>query len=495
MFYKIKGSNNLAINKLGNLKAFSLAEEQKIGIPLSERFRYVDDDKVKLKLYDIEYTVERKWLYLYACIGLYMPDGFGQYVTRYRFREKYQGFDRKKKNMTKGENLSLVIIFSKPIYIATGLRLIAEYPDYAITEDKRLYNITEQRFISFGEYNNNSYIYARMKSTFSGEVVNRPLHVLAALTWIENEDYVKFPIVNHKDGDKRNWRVDNLEWTNHSGNINHAYENGLRSDNRNIKMYDSLKKKTYIFHSVTDAFRFIDAFPRANLNELFEERNGFYIAKDRYEFRYLDDKRDFALKKMTVKEARELDKSKIKTRTVYEAIRLKDKHSVIGTNTIMQKEIGLSESGVTGICRKKTIFEDKDGNDWIIREQTDEPLDLSVYKKVGNKRIPIRGINIKENRAYVFGSLRDAGRETKFDPITIRRMIDGNRTFDNWKFQYITKEEYIARNKYNKALKEREANKELNKIEKALNPKAEVVFKEDLESLLKEIELLFPLDV
>jgi len=51
------------------------------------------------------------------------------------------------------------------------------------------------------------------------------LHRLVADAFIENE-YDK-PVVNHKDGDKTNNKVENLEWVSHRENTNHAYSNGL----------------------------------------------------------------------------------------------------------------------------------------------------------------------------------------------------------------------------------------------------------------------------
>ena len=152
--------------------------------------------------------------------------------------------------------------------------------------------------------------------------------MIAALTWIPNDDYVKFPIVNHIDGDKRNWSVSNLEWTDHSGNIRHAYENGLRLDNKPVKVYDSVKKEILIYHSVTEAFKSFGAKPRANLDELFKEGNGYYIAKNRYEIRYLSDKNDFVLKTMTVKQANAVLKTVVKTYIKYQAINTKTKEEI-----------------------------------------------------------------------------------------------------------------------------------------------------------------------
>ena len=53
------------------------------------------------------------------------------------------------------------------------------------------------------------------------------VHRLVAEAWIPNPDNLDF--VNHKDGDKKNNNVENLEWCNRSHNLQHAYDTGLRS--------------------------------------------------------------------------------------------------------------------------------------------------------------------------------------------------------------------------------------------------------------------------
>ncbi len=72
--------------------------------------------------------------------------------------------------------------------------------------------------------NNDGYLVVNLRRDHTAKVI--PVHRLVAEAFIPNPD--NLPTVNHKDGDKTNNRVDNLEWASYSENNTHALDTGLR---------------------------------------------------------------------------------------------------------------------------------------------------------------------------------------------------------------------------------------------------------------------------
>ena len=95
------------------------------------------------------------------------------------------------------------------------------------------------------------YVYLRL----NGKTYTKALHRVIAETLISNPN--NFTEVNHIDGNKKNNKVENLEWCSKSYNIKHAYEHGLTKasveqikrpvfqyslDNEYINKFETLKE-------------------------------------------------------------------------------------------------------------------------------------------------------------------------------------------------------------------------------------------------------------
>ena len=98
--------------------------------------------------------------------------------------------------------------------------------DYTIYNDGRVFSEKSNRFLKL-QKDSKGYFYLDIRN--KGAIYKCPkIHRLVMLAFYEGEE-VKEQI-NHKDGDKSNNHIDNLEYVTNKENRQHAIKNGLKNE-------------------------------------------------------------------------------------------------------------------------------------------------------------------------------------------------------------------------------------------------------------------------
>lgn len=112
----------------------------------------------------------------------------------------------------------------------------------------------------------NAYGYLKVGLNKNGKQKVFCIHTLVARAFIPNPENKSQ--VNHKDGNKTNNNINNLEWVTQQENLAHAFKTGLRIikkvnqydlDGKFIKTYDSITEAGKCFSSISNR-------PNANIS-------------------------------------------------------------------------------------------------------------------------------------------------------------------------------------------------------------------------------------
>lgn len=100
---------------------------------------------------------------------------------------------------------------------------IKGYPNYQISNYRRIWSKYKNGYIK-PHLKKTGYLQVRLVA-INGKQKSESVHRLVALNFIDNP--YSYPVVNHKDGNKQNNHVENLEWCTVSENTKHAFDNNL----------------------------------------------------------------------------------------------------------------------------------------------------------------------------------------------------------------------------------------------------------------------------
>lgn len=131
------------------------------------------------------------------------------------------------------------------------------------------------------------------------------VHRLVALAFLDNPN--NYPCVNHKDENKQNNHVNNLEWCTYSYNLNYHEGQKRRSEKHKnkIEMIDKYSGQVLrTFDSITDASK-ITGISRGGITDVCMQRHNKYTAGG-YIWRYADE--NLRKKKKLSNDIRKLEK-------------------------------------------------------------------------------------------------------------------------------------------------------------------------------------------
>lgn len=110
-----------------------------------------------------------------------------------------------------------------------------EYPDYYVSRCGKVIRGRSKKQMKQVPHGKPAYL--TIRTCVNNVPKNTKVHRMIALSWLSNDDPDNKIQVNHKDGNKFNNHVDNLEWVTESQNQRHALDTGLKG--KGSELYNS----------------------------------------------------------------------------------------------------------------------------------------------------------------------------------------------------------------------------------------------------------------
>lgn len=126
---------------------------------------------------------------------------------------------------------------------------IKDFDQYRVTKSGKVWSMKHRRFLK--PELSNGYYRITLWSSILNHKVRILLHRLVAQTFIPNPR--NLPYVNHKDGNKLNCSVYNLEWCTAEYNTRHAIKTGLIKTEADSRLAKLTKQQVFEIYDLHDA--------------------------------------------------------------------------------------------------------------------------------------------------------------------------------------------------------------------------------------------------
>lgn len=373
-------------------------------------------DLILIKVEGIQYWLSRSWL------GL---------LSHYEVKLSYKDCLKIKfvecKSKVIGLKCGHLMTFKSPIYIGDEFYIIPGFTNFAIRKSGEVKSLKSGIILSqcIGPY---GYPYVNIRDADKNKWRSVSTHILLARTFVQNDDITTKFFINHKDGNKLNYKLSNLEWVTSRENQNHAIENGLRKDNKACKVRDSITGEIKEYPSIGLALQGIGLkVARGKLTRRVQGQIVPRLLNKRFEIKMISDQSEWFYK----------DNSAlidiVKRKGPYQALNLTN-GEVIETPTISElstltniskNRIENAINYISNVSVDNFIFRSKSNDCW--------PTEYSEINFSPKRSFELTNNITKEK--IVFNSLRQTTSFLDIDKRTLKNRLKRNKPYGEWKIK------------------------------------------------------------
>lgn len=250
------------------------------------------------------------------------------------------------------------------------------------------------------------------------------LHILIARVFVKNPDPSIRIFVNHKDGDKCNFKPSNLEWVTSLENQLHAVNTGLRRDNNPCKVLDIQTNNITRYQSLTTALKAIGM--TRNHSELFTMVGGEVVPKlffKRYEIKFHDDETEWFYKNRSEMK-RKLSKGPFEAKNIVSG-------EIIETKTIRElSRLLYVSASIIENCIKSPIAKANSG--FLFRIKSEESWPENFVITIPRVTRAVKLTNVETGEVMIMDSILKTCKFLGIDKRTLKLRIMNGRPYKNW---------------------------------------------------------------
>jgi hypothetical protein len=378
-----------------------------------------NDKEITIPLYGYNVTNSFEWFVLLGKLNIVLPNGLYSRIKDISIREvtnfpseKYRYLVQTKEPIIVFNKYALLLGFTIPGHTHVAISELGELIDVVTQSIIRspngyeLYAIKDYKVYNFGSNRQNSFY----------------IHKLITSAWLWNDDPSTKYQINHKDLNKLNNRISNLEWISALDNMKHLYQTADYLNNVTCKIRNKQTGEIKEYLSISDMARDI-GIPNYSKTKFLSMKQGFLY--NGYEVRVTGDDREWFY---SVLENVDIPKWANRQFNVY------DKGEFV-------KSFYTSHDLCTYFGRASRVPMEE-----LQRLLSKTHPDIRIDVKTFNKRDNVQAMNIITKEMVTKESISDLVKYTGCNESAIGtrvRMNKDNLRSGDWVFRYATEEPWV----------------------------------------------------